>query len=269
MKPALFSGALGLLALVCLALLAAAAPAAAEDGAPSASFTVDVLSAYIWRGQELSRDSAVIQPSATVGYKGFSANIWSNLDTDPYDPTPGADTQSALNETDLTLSYETALGPVTLGGGYIYYGLEAIPDTQEIYLSVGADVLLAPTFTAYRDIDHCPSWYFALGISHSFSLAENVGLDLSATASYLLSDSADDYPKIDKAGAVLNEKFSAFHDGKLAASLPIAFGKFSVSPNIAYVFPLTDDARNEMKWRSKTGNDDNFVVGGVTLGVSF
>src|SRR5512145_1453678 len=42
------------------------------------------LSAYIWRGQEMTRHSAVIQPSITASYKGFTANIWGNLDTRPY-----------------------------------------------------------------------------------------------------------------------------------------------------------------------------------------
>lgn len=252
-----------------LALFFVVAPAAAEEDAPSASFSVDMLSAYIWRGQQLSKDSLVIQPSATVGYKGFAVNMWSNLDTDPYDPTPGADTQSALNETDLTLSYDTTVGWASLGAGYIYYGLEGIPDTQELYFTAGADVLLAPTFTAYRDIDHYPSWYFTLDISHSFSFTENVGLDLSATISYLMSDSEDDYPKINDKGVALDEKFSAFHDGKLSAGLPITFNRFTITPNVAYIFPLTDEAKDEMKWRSFSGTDDNFVVAGVSFGFEF
>ncbi|MCU0583369.1 MAG: hypothetical protein MUE57_05970 [Syntrophales bacterium] len=62
------------------------APAAAEEK-PTADFTVSALSAYIWRGQQQTRDSLVLQPSMTVGYKGFSANLWGNLDTNPYSPT--------------------------------------------------------------------------------------------------------------------------------------------------------------------------------------
>ena len=63
-------------------------PAGAE-GEASADFTVAALSQYIWRGQELSRDSVVIQPSATVSHSGFSANLWGNLDMDPYFQMPG------------------------------------------------------------------------------------------------------------------------------------------------------------------------------------
>ena len=46
-----------------------AAPSApvAEVEKPTADFTVSALSAYIWRGQQQTKDSMVIQPSATVG----------------------------------------------------------------------------------------------------------------------------------------------------------------------------------------------------------
>ncbi len=269
MKAAFATGPFRLLALALTALALAAAPAAAEDPAPTASLTVDVLSAYIWRGQELSHGSAVIEPSATIGYRGFAANLWSNLDTSPYNPGPGPDPGSALNETDLTLSYGTKAGPAILGAGAIYYGLEGFNDTQEVYVSVGADVLLTPTLTAFRDIGHYPSWYFTLGVSHAFTLAEKVGLNLSATASYLLSDSVDDYPRIDDAGLPMDEEISCLHDGKLSASLPIALGRFTVSPNIAYVFPLSDMASDEMKFRSKTGDDDQYLIAGITLGMAF
>ena len=57
---------------------------AAAEEKPTGDFTVAAMSRYIWRGYELSRNSIVVQPSATIGYKGFSANIWGNLDTRPY-----------------------------------------------------------------------------------------------------------------------------------------------------------------------------------------
>jgi hypothetical protein len=58
----------------------AAAPA--EDK-PTGSLAVSALSKYVWRGYENTKDSIVVQPSMTVGYKGFSANVWGNLDTKP------------------------------------------------------------------------------------------------------------------------------------------------------------------------------------------
>ncbi len=56
--------------------------AIAEEEKPTADLSVALLSQYVWRGYQLSRDSLVIQPSMTVGYKGFGVNLWGNLDTD-------------------------------------------------------------------------------------------------------------------------------------------------------------------------------------------
>ena len=59
-----------------------AKPAAAEASKPTAALDLGVFSQYIWRGFELSHNSVVIQPSATLGYEGFSFNVWGNMDTD-------------------------------------------------------------------------------------------------------------------------------------------------------------------------------------------
>ena len=62
----------------------APAPAAAppEDACkPTATFSTDILSQYIFRGAAQSKDSAVIQPSATITWNGFSATVWGNFDT--------------------------------------------------------------------------------------------------------------------------------------------------------------------------------------------
>ena len=83
--------------MIMLILIAAALPAfAAEETAPSATppgasspppaapaeekptldFTTYGLTKYVWRGYENTKNSIVVQPSMTVGYAGFSANIW-------------------------------------------------------------------------------------------------------------------------------------------------------------------------------------------------
>ncbi|MGC9977188.1 MAG: hypothetical protein ABSC57_10865, partial [Syntrophales bacterium] len=89
----------------------AAAPA--EDK-PTGSLSVSGLSKYVWRGYENTKDSIVVQPSLTVGYKGFSANVWGNLDTRPYSTT-SASYSSAWTETDLTLSYTKTFGILNAG----------------------------------------------------------------------------------------------------------------------------------------------------------
>ena len=63
-----------------LTIALGAAPLWAEEEVPTASADIAILSDYIWRGYAFSNDSIVIQPSATVCYKGFGFNLWGNLE---------------------------------------------------------------------------------------------------------------------------------------------------------------------------------------------
>jgi len=253
-----------------------------EEDKVTGEVAASVLTAYIWRGQELSRDSVVIQPSATISYKGFSFNAWGNLDTKPYSSTD-ASYSSNYTETDITLSYAKKLGIVQLSGGYIYYSLNAPysgaadpNDSQEVFLTVGLDTILSPTLTIYKEIDHYHQWYFLLGVSHTFVLHEKVGLKLAATASYLKSEDETTYAKYDSNSLATTDKFNNFHDGTISVSLPVAIYKsLTVTPTLSYVFPLSDDAKYEMKGRGLQGvsnpsdRDSSYLYGGVTLSYTF
>ena len=234
-----------------------------EEERPTVSADVAFLSQYIWRGYELSKNSLVIQPSVTAGYKGFSLNLWGNLDTDLY----GYD-EAKWNETDMTVSYDTSFGPVGVGVGYIYYALDGLEDTQEFYVSIGGDILLAPTLTVYRDVDELHGWYFDLGISHSFDLPHEITLDLAGSIGFEYSDSNDivDY---DNHLNPTNSKFRNFQNGLVSAGLTIPFCKyFTAVPMIAYSFPLGNAADNMLKATSLS-NDASHFFGGVTLSMAF
>jgi hypothetical protein len=265
-----------------------------EEEKPTGEATVAFLSQYFWRGYELSRNSLVLQPSLTIGYKGFSANLWGNLETKPYFSGTG-DTSyaSTMNETDYTLWYAKTLGLFNLGAGYIYYALAPLnkdlpkrSDFQDLFVSVGLNALLTPTLTVYKEIDHYRQWYFLFGISHTIELNKVISLKLAATASYLLSTYADaalfnagagygGYPKFDGNAQATNDKFNNFHDGNVTVSLPIKATKnITLSPTISYIFPLSDDARNEMKGQGLKGTapgdrDSSFVTGGLTASFAF
>jgi len=244
-------------------------PAHGNEKKPSADFSVAAVSANNRRGQELSRDSIVIQPSMTVSYSGFSANLWGNLDTEPYTTSHEEDDSSNWNETDWTLSYGRQFGPVGAELGYIYYALEDADDSQEFFLSVGLDTLLAPTLTVYKEFDHYPHWYILFDISHAFEITDTVFLELSASASYLKSDDKGAYPEINN-GEATDDEFSNFHDGTIAASLRISVSEYiTVTPTIAYTFALSGDASDQMEWFSQKGDDDSFVYGGMTLSFAF
>ena len=217
----------------------------------------------------------MIEPSVTLGYEGFSFNMWGNLDTDLKTRGSNAHT-SKYTETDLTLSYAKALGPVKLTGGYIYYALGGTPpagsqdinastlDSQEVFASVGIDTILSPTLSVYREIAHSPAWYVNFGISHSQPIIDKITLDLGASAGYYYSDNSDFAEANDP-----NSKYRALHNGLVSAGFTIPFGEyFSVKPMIAYSFPLSSKADDYIKATSISDNS-SFVYGGVTLSMAF
>lgn len=254
------------LAVMMLTLSFAAASTAQEES-PSASADVGVFSKYIWRGFELSDDSLVIQPAAGVSYKGFGFSLWGNLDTSFDD---GTGDESQFNETDLTLSYDTSFDMVSLGVGYIYYALDGIDDSKELYVTIGLDTLLAPTLSIYREISSYQGWYLNFGISHSFQLTEDITLDLAGSVGYYDYDDEDDGMEVDDDLMPTGDAYSSLHDGLISVGLTIPVYEYiTVSPMIAYSFALSDDADNFLSAASFDGDDSDFFFGGVTVSFSF
>jgi hypothetical protein len=249
--------------------------AMAEGDKPTASLAVSTLSKYVWRGFELSKDSIVIQPSMTVAYKGISANVWGNVDTDYYLNDSSGSSTNAWNETDFTLAYDWTMGPVGLTAGYIYYGLESpVQDTQEVFARAALNVLLKPTLSIYRDIDHAPAWYVTLGVSHSVPITEKIKLDLGAQVGYLAGDDKNDIQEIDsRTWSGNGNTYSEFHDGLLTASVTIPVAEYiSVTPVVNYSFPLTSqssDLIESLSLNSGGSGDNDFVYGGITVAMAF
>lgn len=236
---------------------------AVEEVKPSASADVGVFSKYVWRGYELSDDSIVIQPSITTEYKGFSLNLWGNLDTDVDNRGSSSYKSSDLNKTDMTLAYDTSIGNFDLGFGYIYYALEN-DDTEELYISLGASVVpLAPTLTIYRDINQFTGWYLNLGISHSFELPHEITLDLGGSVGYYYSDDKD-FVEFNS-----NDKYRNFHDGLISVGMTIPLDSYiTVSPVIAYSFPLGNEADDLLTDASLSCESDYFFSG-ITFSIAF
>lgn len=87
--------------IVLMTMVIAPLTAGAQDKV-EASVGADVVSGYVWRGQDLGH--AAVQPSASVAYKGFSLGAWGS-----YGIVDSGDTK----ELDLTASYST--GGFTVG----------------------------------------------------------------------------------------------------------------------------------------------------------
>jgi hypothetical protein len=266
-------------------LLIPVSPLAAEEEKPTGDITFSVLSAYYSKGVESSRSSAVIQPSLTIGYKGFAANFWGNLDTGHYQTPPVLTKKNVWTETDLNLAYSRTVGIANLGVGYSYFAynppheLAVRPDDQqEVNATVGLNVLLNPTLTVYKLFDKGRRWYIQMGVSHVFELSKVVSLKLAGTAAYMVGGDAAyaTEARYDENAAATGDKYNAFLDGAVAASLPVkATERITITPTVSYAFPLGTDAKNYMKGNgleTVTNNVDRqsaFLFGGVAASFTF
>lgn len=232
-----------------IAALFLAAPALAADVSGGAS--VDVLSNYVWRGQKLSDDHGVIQPSVTAGSGAFSANLWANEDL----------TNTEHTETDFTIDYAYRIDKVSVDAGYIYYALDGADDTQEIFLSVGYDTLLSPSVTLYYDYDEGEGGFLVFSVSHSFELPREADLSVSASVSVDLDNAVMGQ---DKNG----EAFVGFYNAEIGATISVpVYRNLSIEPKVAWSFPLTDDARAAIEGLS-FDSASSTVYGGAAISMS-
>ena len=230
---------------------ALAGPAATKAADGEASTSLGLYSNYVWRGQTLSNE-AVVQPTVGLSWKGFGANLWSNYDSDTKE----------LNETDLTLNYAGAYGKFGYDVGYIYYGLDGIDDTQEFYLGLSYDVILAPYATFYYDFDEGEGGFLVLGIGHSFPVSETIAIDLGADVTVNFDNAI---MGVDESGDTFTDFYNL--DLNVGTSIPFA-GVWSLDLLLAYSAALTDASKNAISLASVDGEKD-VVWGGAAISLAF
>ena len=246
--------------VMCSTALAAGADEeeAQASALPAPSVAVDATwnGKYVWRGINVV-DGSVLQPSATIGWGGLSANVWGNMDLS------NVNGQSAdFTEYDLTLDYSWALDSLGFSVGSIYYTFphSDVPSTAEVYAGAGLDIPLSPSLTVYQDVDEADGTYSSLSVGHTFEgilvLADGVAVsaDLGASIAHGSSNFNDFYYGSDSSGLT---------DSLFSLSLPVSLGEYvSVAPAAHYSSLLDDDIRDSMS------DDDNFWAG-ITLSCSF
>jgi hypothetical protein len=232
---------------------------AEEAEKPTCTSSLALYSQYIWRGFELSKESLVIFPSITVGYKGFGFNVWGDFDTDYYGANTG-NNSSEWWETDMVLTYGNSFSitpNVNLNWtlGWIYYDTDP-GDDEEVFGVLGLDTILAPKLSVYRGIEYGESWYINLAVSHSFPLNDcGLTLDMGGWGSFYDID---------------REDYSAWHDGTVWLGMTVPITEWcSATPAINYTFPLSDKADDYLQAASFDGDDSDFVYGGVTFNLVF
>ncbi len=259
----------------------AAQPAATEDK-PTASVGVDILSQYIWRGFALSRRSAVLQPSLTVGYKGFSINAWGNFDASENAPaaiTPR--TGAKWNETDLTLGYTRdiykgdIIKTLTLNLGAIYYAYDSTiypqGDSFEIYYGLAADFGLAKlAVTGNSEVMHYPGTWLTVGLSRVFDLPwYNSTLELGNNFVFLFSRDWAAFPAKPLSDPAGTKAFSGPLAGQLYATLTIPVHQYvSIAPKVGFWYGLGGDSTQLLRWGSWDAQQ-NHVYGGLNVTFAF
>lgn len=201
---------------------------------------LDVASAYVFRGAEVSDDVAVFG-QAEVSANGFTVNTWAWWDTDAAGDTD-------IGEVDLTLTYALPTEAVDLSVGVIEYLYPASggSDREVVVALGGKDIPLNPVITAYFGLEGSPEddLYVTLGISHVIDLADALDLELGALAAYWDDDSAGE---------------SGIAEGNVSAALSYALSETtSVGANVAYSTNLDDKVLTDA-----AAYDD--VYGGVSF----
>ncbi len=278
-----------------VSLFVLVSPAVAQDSPYSASGDIATVSKYIWRGQRLTNDWSV-QPSATFGAGGLSANIWGNMDLtavnegdslflpeNPAAPAGGHNgLQGKFSEVDYTFSFAHAFSGASIDMGAIVYTFPersaALPATTEIYGGLTFDnVPLAPSATIYVDVDETRAGggdmgaYFLLSASHSLPLSHPLlgGLDFSATLGFANSGFGSFYYGKQKAGA---------HDASVTIALPFSLGEsWSASAFVTYSGLIGDFRKYQFQdprevHRGTAGLPESYadtVWGGFSLNLNF
>jgi hypothetical protein len=240
------------------AMVLGTVPLAMAEDDVTFGVAADFFSKYVWRGQNLV-DNWVMQPSASVGYKGFTGSIWANSDI-----TGEVVGDWEFNEIDYAIDYSNKIpGQETFGfsTGLIYYDFPGtdFDATTEFYAGLSADVFLSPAIKWFYDFDEAEGSYIQFSVGHTLEKIQEwredcyCDLQVGASVGYAMDGFNDFYFGVDD---------GALNDVTLSVGVPFSFGSLTIKPSIAYSMMIDDDIR------AATGKSDNFW-GGVGLAYSF
>lgn len=244
------SGTLGIVFFAaCVFLTGTPEKAGAEGVYGNAS--VDVLTNYVWRGQNLA-DDGVVQPSLTSTKDNLSLNVWSNYDLK----------RNRNNEVDVTLNYSVETEGLSIDAGYIYYSLKDADDTQELYLSAALEMYLAPTMTLYFDFDEGDGAFLVMSIGHDVVIDESSSLHFGASASLNIENKVMGLDS-------KNDEFTNWYNSEITASYTTSIAKnIILEPKLAYSFAISHDGEYAIRSAS-VDNDDKEFYAGVNLTMNF
>jgi len=257
--------ALAMIAVASAGIAQEAAPVVAAESSPlSFEATLDLYSAYVWRGCVIT-DEPVYQPGGSIGYDlgdlgSISAGVWAN-----FDMTDANNTRSTggLNELDYTLSYAKDLGDFSLEAGNIWYtfpksnGPDYGNSTEEVYGKVAYNNdIVVPSFALYYDYNVVEGFY------GSFALAKDFEINDQVTAGLFGSIGAGDE---DYVRAYYGSSDAAVLDGNLGAYISYAINdNFSIGATLVWTSLIDSDVRDQGAY-----HEEDMLWGGINLAASF
>jgi len=225
-----------------LATLVVSSPAMATVEVEGDAY-VGVYDKYLWRGFDLSGSMPVAQGGVDLTSGNFTLSYWTNVQLSS-DTGEGLKSGEAT-ETDFTLDYSRDLNAlVSVSVGDIYYMLDSMDDTHELYLTVGLSTILEPSVSVYYDWDEADEngLYYTASIGHSFDLMEKLSLGVGALVGY---NDKSDY-------AVGN--YSDWHNYELSASADyVLTDQLTISPSFLFSEGISDEAKEVVESEMMAG----------------
>lgn len=270
---------------VCLsatALLAAdsavPAPAAQPETKPveescpvSFAATMDLYSAYVWRGIVLN-NKPVMEPGAVVSYDAgdfgtFAAGLWGNMDLDSSRST-GPDSKSKFSEVDYFASWSKDFGPMTVEGGYTFYYFSDLDgcNVDEVYgkLAYNND-FVTPYVKAYGAFTETKSMYYTLGLTRSFEITDKLSAGFDAVLGIGDKNYVTYYfPGADDHGALTDATAKIFASYALTDNI-------SIGATLALSALLDSDVSNGAQGNEyyRQPSQEGVVWGGINLAAGF
>ena len=231
------------LLLIAVLMVAGAMVPAAQAVEVEGDAYIGVFDKYLWRGFDLSGGKAVVQGGVDLSAYGFTVSYWSNLQTSRSE-SAGLE-GGEITETDIVLDYSFDLNDlVSVSVGNIFYQLDGLEDTNELYLGLALNTILEPSFTVYYDYDKADEdgLFYTASVGHSLELADNLSVNLGALVSY---NQESDYAVGD---------YSDWHNYELSLGLHyVLTDNVAIGPSVLYSSPISDEAKDAIDSEFLTG----------------
>ena len=177
--------------------LASAAPLTAQASdiieGVSVSTSIDYVSEYVFRGVSFARGA--VQPGVELSKGNLTVGVWTSAAIGEASAVAGDEIDVyASYGFDLSDTISASVGATIfhfpdVDGGLFDFGGAS---TLEFSAGVGFDTLLAPSVTAYYDVD-LEAFTLEGGLSHSVPVADKTSVDFGLTGGFVAADGDGDY----------------------------------------------------------------------------